>query len=84
MKKILLLIVSLTSLAFMQDECSDFLTEDDCLSSEFCQWLSDTPSAMNGMCVEFNNDNWDDSCDQNIPEDDCGTEGNNVFDSDDL
>ena len=47
----------------MQEECSDFLTQDECLSYDFCQWVSDSPNGMNGMCVEFNNDGDDDwSC----------------------
>ena len=63
MKKILVLFCAFINIAFMQEECSDFLTQDECLSYDFCEWVSGSPNGMNGMCVEFNNDGDDDwSC----------------------
>jgi len=71
MKKILVLFCAFINIAFMQEECSDFLTQDECLSYDFCEWVSDNPNGMNGMCVEFNNDDWYDNECSDLTQDEC-------------
>ena len=59
MKKILL-IFSLINLAFMQEECSDFNTQDECMENEFCDWsVITTPNGVFEMCIESGG--WNDS-----------------------
>ena len=70
MKKILVLFCAFINIAFMQEECSDFLTQDECLSSDFCQWVSDSPNGMNGMCIESDNGDWGSDCAE-LTQDEC-------------
>ena len=51
MKKILLLIVSLTSLAFMQDECSEITNPEECYNMG-CEWITLYEEIGKGLLLE--------------------------------
>ena len=44
---------------------------EECETLDFCEWLSDSPSGANGMCVEFNSDDWEDNQCFGLTQDEC-------------